>query len=219
MFTANNYYLCTDIDEEGNFKVVAAMPIEGNEELINEIRGENKHIAFKPLSRTESTAGVISRLRRQGKRLGRNLSAVEEQAGADGGDDSVHLGQQANTGADQRSSDRNDGAVEEETLYRMGDANDPNETAQRIYNEEMLSARFLAKETMVDYLASLESLQRIIAEKGGKITSFQDAYSRMLALSRPLNAYSNEMSANVFIASSLSLSTALVYFSVCFNPA
>ena len=183
VFTANNYYLCTGIDEEGNFKVVAAMPIEGNEELINEIRGENKYIAFKPLSRTESTAGVISRLRRQGKRLGRNLSAVEGQAGADGRDDSVHLGQQANTGADQRPSDRNDGAGEEESLFRMGDANDPNETAQRIYNEEMLSAHFLAKETMVDYLASLESLQRIIAEKGGKITSFQDAYSRMLALS------------------------------------
>lgn len=65
----------------------------------------------------------------------------------------------------------------------MGDANDPNETAQRVYNEEMLSARFLARETMVDYLAALDSLQRIIAEKGGKITSFQDAYSRMLALS------------------------------------
>jgi hypothetical protein len=67
--------------------------------------------------------------------------------------------------------------------FRMGDANNPNETAQRIYNEEMLSARFLARETMVDYLAALGSLQRIIAEKGGKIMSFQDAYSRMLALS------------------------------------
>lgn len=67
--------------------------------------------------------------------------------------------------------------------FRMGDANNPNETAQRVYNEEMLSARFLAKESMVDYLAALDSLQRIIAEKGGKITSFQDAYSRMLALS------------------------------------
>ena len=73
---------------------------------------------------------------------------------------------------------------EEETLYRlMGDANNPNETAQRVYNEEMLSARFLARETMVDYLAALDSLQRTIAEKGGKIMSFQDAYSRMLALS------------------------------------
>ena len=184
VFTANNYYLCTDIDEEGNFKVVAAMPIEGNEELINEIRGENKYIAFKPLSRTESTAGVISRLRRQGKRLGRNLSATERQAGADGRNDSVHLGQQANSGADQRPSDRNDGAVEEETLYRMGDANDPNETAQRIYNEEMLSARFLSKETLVDFLASVDALQNAIEKKSKeKILDFQNVYRRMLALS------------------------------------
>lgn len=124
MFTANNYYLCTDIDEEGNFKVVAAMPIEGNEEIIDELRGTDRKRAFKALSRTESTVGIISRLRRQGKRLGRNLSASEGQAGVDGRDDSVHLGQQADTGADQRSSDRNDGAVEEDPLFRMGDAND-----------------------------------------------------------------------------------------------
>lgn len=124
MFTANNYYLCTDIDEEGNFKVVAAMPIEGNEEIINELRGTDRKRAFKALSGAESIDSIISRLRRQGKRLGRNLSAVEGQAGADGRNDSVHLGQQANTGADQRSSDRNDGAVEEDPLFRMGDAND-----------------------------------------------------------------------------------------------
>lgn len=100
------------------------MPIEGNEEIINELRGTDRKRAFKALSGAESIDSIISRLRRQGKRLGRNLSAVEGQAGADGRNDSVHLGQQANTGADQRSSDRNDGAVEEDPLFRMGDAND-----------------------------------------------------------------------------------------------
>lgn len=184
VFTANNYYLCTDIDEEGNFKVVAAMPIEGNEELINELRGTDRKRAFKALSGAESIDSIISRLRRQGKRLGRNLSATEGQAGVDGRDDSVHLGQQTNSGADQRPFDRNDGAVEEETLYRMGDANDPNETAQRVYNEEMLSVRFLAKETLVDFLASVDALQNAIEEKSKKkILDFQNVYRRMLALS------------------------------------
>lgn len=166
VFTANNYYLCTDIDDEGNFKIVASMPIEGNEGVINNIRGENKHVYFKPLSRTESTAGVISRLRRQGKRLGGNLSSLEGQAKTDGGNDSIHLGQQADTRANQQSSYRNDGEIEEETEHfrMMGDANNPSETAQRVYNEQMMSARLLSKETLVDYLASLEALQKAIAK-------------------------------------------------------
>lgn len=189
VFTANNYYLCTDIDEEGNFKVVAAMPIEGNEEIIDELRGTDRKRAFKALSGAESIDSIINRLRRQRKRIGGNLSAVEGQAGADGRDDSVHLGQQANSGADQRSSDRNDGAVEEETLYRMGDANDQEdannpEELRQMYDKEMISAAFLSKETLVDHLASVEELLNIIAEKTGhKIPDSQNVYRRMLALS------------------------------------
>ena len=73
---------------------------------------------------------------------------------------------------------------EEETLYRMGDANNPNETAQRVYNEEMLSARFLSKETLVDFLASVDALQNAIEKKSKKkILDFQNVYRRMLALS------------------------------------
>lgn len=73
---------------------------------------------------------------------------------------------------------------EEETLYRMGDANDPNETAQRVYNEEMLSARFLSKETLVDFLASVDALQNAIEKKSKKkILDFENVYRRMLALS------------------------------------
>lgn len=79
VFTANKYYLCTDIDEDGNFRIVATLPIEGNEDLINEIRKHGESvIAIRP---TESTDRIIGDIRRRGGRVSRNYARSKGQRG------------------------------------------------------------------------------------------------------------------------------------------
>ena len=53
VFTANNYYLCTDIDRDGNFKIVATLPIVGNEDLSmkSEEKEQTKTSLLSPLQR------------------------------------------------------------------------------------------------------------------------------------------------------------------------
>ena len=105
VFTDNNYYLCTNIDQEGNFTIVAQLPIEGNEELINKLRGKDGQRNFKALERTEDIASTIKEVKRRGGRTYRNISSSQRQTRVDGRNDNIHLGQQPHTASNQRPLD------------------------------------------------------------------------------------------------------------------
>ena len=73
VFTDNNYYLCTNIDQEGNFTIVAQLPIEGNKELIRYIRQGLSMDSVIPIHGTQSIAPFITQVKRRGGRTYRNI--------------------------------------------------------------------------------------------------------------------------------------------------
>ena len=94
VFTANNYYLCTNIDTDGNFKIVAALPIEGNEDIINELRGKSRQ-TFVPVRASERLGRLADIIRRRGGRISGYNAFAEGQRRGNGGDVSLYMGQQA----------------------------------------------------------------------------------------------------------------------------
>lgn len=118
VFTDNNYYLCTNIDQEGNFAIVAQLPIEGNEELINKLRGKDGQRNFKALERTESIAPFITQVKRRGGRTYRNIPSSQRQPRVNGRNDNIHLGQQPHTASNQRPLDRDDDTIIPTTSFR-----------------------------------------------------------------------------------------------------
>ena len=100
MFTDNNYYLCTDIDNKGNFKVIATLPIDGNEDLINEIRREGRGKDFIAIPVTESTDRIISEVRSRGGRISWDDIGDEGFNPRAGRDAALSLGQQAGPNTD-----------------------------------------------------------------------------------------------------------------------
>ena len=107
VFTANNYYLCTDIDKDGNFKVRYAIPIEGNEDLIDEIRKRDSKESVLPISPSRSTAGIIAALESKRGRTGWDDVVSEGQPGGYGRDASLHLGPQSESGGDRQEAGGN----------------------------------------------------------------------------------------------------------------
>ena len=103
VFTENNYYLCTDIDKEGGFKVIAALPIEGNEDYINEIRRDEKE-NIVPVKPTESTLRIVKDAESRGGRTGWDYAGAEGLRERAGGDASLSMGQQADTGRDRQET-------------------------------------------------------------------------------------------------------------------
>ena len=96
VFTDNNYYLCTDIDNEGNFKIKGTLPIEGNEDYINEIRKTDTE-TFVPVKPTESTIGIVEAIKSKGGRISGEYANAERLRAGTRGNDSVYLGQQTNS--------------------------------------------------------------------------------------------------------------------------
>ena len=105
MFTDNNYYLCTDIDKDGNFKIEAELPIEGNEELINKFRRGNKELSFQPIGDREDIIPIIARLESAGGRISRDDVAITQLRSRNEGDDSVYLAQSPESREDRRQVD------------------------------------------------------------------------------------------------------------------
>ena len=105
MFTANNYYLCDNIDNEGNFRVVATMPIKGNEKLINNIRKNYGRRSIIPINETESILGIIRLVKSaNGGRINRDLSIAEGRRGRDRKLDSVAIRRASNGRANAEST-------------------------------------------------------------------------------------------------------------------
>lgn len=117
VFTDNNYYLCTDIDNEGNFKIVATLPIEGNEDLINEIRKGGRQ-DFIAIPVTESTSRIISEVKSRGGRISRDNANAKRFDSGSGGNASVSVGQQANTRGNRQETGRNSNAQTKESARR-----------------------------------------------------------------------------------------------------
>ena len=110
---------CTDIDEDGNFRIVASLRIEGNEELINRLRGKDGQRNFKALEGAEDIAATIEEIKRRGGRTNWNIPSSKRQSRTNGRNDSVHLGQQAKPRRNQRPSDKNDG--QSESHFKIND--------------------------------------------------------------------------------------------------
>lgn len=91
VFTANNFYLCTEIDEEGSFKIDVALPIEGNEDLINKIRGDRKENVIPVYQTSEGLASIADELRNGRGRNRRNNAGNKRQRGGTGRDVSLPL--------------------------------------------------------------------------------------------------------------------------------
>ena len=110
MFTANNYYLCDNIDNEGNFRVVATMPIKGNEQTIDILRHKHGRINLGrihiiPIQNTEDISGFVREIKRaKNGRINRNLSIAEGRRRGDEGLDSVDVGRASNSGANAEST-------------------------------------------------------------------------------------------------------------------
>ena len=107
MFTANNYYLCTDIDKDGNYMIVASLPIVGNEDIIDGIRRRLPRTSIIPIGRTESIIDIISAVRNRGGRTGWDNVVSEGQPGGYGRDASLHLGPQSESGGDRQEAGGN----------------------------------------------------------------------------------------------------------------
>lgn len=76
---------------------------------------------------------------------------------------------------------------EDDIAFRSTPANAANnsKSVRQAYDELMRSGRFLAKETLVDYLASVEKLQSLIEKKTGqKLIDTQNVYRRMFSAIR-----------------------------------
>ena len=112
VFTANNFYLCCDIDENSDFTIDAALPIEGNEDLINIIRENHKQGVVPIYEDTEGIASAIDEFKSRGRRNRRNISSSERQRGGDGGNVYISLRQQSISEASGRLPD-NDGEAED----------------------------------------------------------------------------------------------------------
>lgn len=120
VFTDNYYYLCTNISDDGYFNIIAQLPIEGNEEPINKLRGKNGRRNFKALERTEDIASTIKEVKRRGGRIDRNIPPTQRQTRVDGRNDNLHLGQQPHTASNQRPLDRDDDTT---TRFRVANHN------------------------------------------------------------------------------------------------
>ncbi len=62
VFTDKFYYLCDNIDNEGNFSIKAALPIKGNEDLINELRHEKTTQISGTVRDTETANRLAERI-------------------------------------------------------------------------------------------------------------------------------------------------------------
>ena len=112
VFTDKNYYLCDGIDAEGNFTILAKLPIVGNEDLINKLRGENGRRNFKAIENSEDITATIEEIKRRRRRPNRNISSLKRQSRIDGRDDSVYLGEQPNFDRNQQTAKSDDKEID-----------------------------------------------------------------------------------------------------------
>ena len=80
VFTANNYYLCGDIDEDGNFRIIATLPIVGNEDLIDKLRHETATGNLKSINTLASTSWLVAKSNVEGDALIGTFLILKEYA-------------------------------------------------------------------------------------------------------------------------------------------
>lgn len=104
VFTANNYYLCDNIDEEnGTFDVLATLPIDGNEDYINK-RRKSTGLSIIPIKDGENVYDYASEVRSRGGRVSRNVLADARRSGRNGRNVSVDVRQSPNSSRDSESA-------------------------------------------------------------------------------------------------------------------
>ena len=121
VFTANNYYLCTDIDRDGNFRIIATLPIEGNQDLINDIRRGIPRTSIIPIKASENINDYVGAIQRAGGRISGDYAPAQGQPAGDGRHDSLHLGQRTDPRADRRASGADNQGQEEVKFSIIGE--------------------------------------------------------------------------------------------------
>lgn len=85
VFADNNYYLCTEINNDaGTFEIVGYLSITGNEDIINELRKEYNERNPASIATSEGVADFISTIRFRGGWTDRDVPVVERESIADG---------------------------------------------------------------------------------------------------------------------------------------
>ena len=112
VFTANNFYLCSDINDETNgFTIETALPIVGNEDLINEIREKSRNNIVPIDGTSERLNRLAEDMRSRGGRNSWNDTSDKGQRGGTRGTIPVSLRQSSDTTGDNQLSG-NDGETE-----------------------------------------------------------------------------------------------------------
>ena len=156
VFTANNYYLCTDIDKDGNFKIIATLPIEGNEDLINEFRRGVPLASVLPIRGSESVISIVDRVQGAGGRVSGDYASAKGQLRGTQGDASVSVGQQADSRGNRQEArgDSREQKIEKpryQKLSHLTPTVSPQVSElQRAYDAIMSSPRFRVKEGLVE---------------------------------------------------------------------
>ena len=122
VFTANNYYLCADITEDGGFTIIASLPIVGNEDLINELRYEQRTQNLWSLRTPARVDNLIGEVERRGGRTYRNSSNTKRirNSRRNRGVGSVALSRETNSGRSERGIN----PLREDEAGKRRDAND-----------------------------------------------------------------------------------------------
>ncbi len=112
-FTANNFYLYENLNEDDEFKIIASLPIEGNEILIDEYLNEIVYGSNESRKDIDNFVKEIKRRREQ--HLGSNVAASEGRD-SDRRYDSLDIRQQSNRRGDNAKS-----GSDEDIRYRLVD--------------------------------------------------------------------------------------------------
>lgn len=168
VFTANNFYLCSDIDEEGNFRIEVGLPIEGNEDLIDEIRGKEKEGVIPVDGTSGRTNRIVDEVRRRGGRTRRVDSAHERQRGGTGRTTPVSLRQSSDIkGGDRLSYTDGTPSQDSDESVRFRVAQNAG-TARAEYEATLNGMGHRMRETWQDSMLSLKVLQEAVTKESGK---------------------------------------------------
>lgn len=132
---------------------MAALPIEGNEDIINEIRRGIPRASVIPIRDAKSITDYVSAVRSRGGRVSGDYAVAERQRRGDGRDDTLYLGQSSDASGNRPEVGGNgvgsedDISAQEPTLYRLREEEPPKQEAAK--RENMSAKRdYLEAEAM-----------------------------------------------------------------------